>query len=803
MPPATKCFVAYPSRPESLSETIEAAVDLINGTQVVDATPWRSLAVTGRLVIKEICDAINANDLFMCDLTFLNPNVLFELGFAVARNKRIWLTIDSSYDLAIANYKQVKLLTTVGYSTYHNATEIVNAFLDEQPYGHLDRTLYADVIETLIGSGPRPPSLLYLKSSVNTEASARLTRRLHKSTIPMVTDDPAEITVQTLAWYAQAALSAHAVIAHLLDDTRSTTAPVQNAKYAFVSGLAHGLGKPLLMLAHSPYQPPFDYQELLRVHSSAGECVTILDAWLQPIEDAYHEDRQRYAEHRRDGDAALALRRIHLGDHIAENEQSQLLDYFIETASYTEALHASQSLVFVGRKGTGKTANLYKIANELGRDKRIHVCVVQPIDYDLEGVLRLLRLSLPVAEHGYLIESLWKFLIYTQIAISIYEDIRARPIHIPLEDEEANFARFVESEIAPVEADFTVRMEAAIADLCSVDFSAGPAAQRVKVSEILHDTIIARLRTELGRVLGSRERVCVLVDNLDKAWRPRQDLSELAEFIFGLLDVARAITQEFGRAGPSWRPLDLSLVVFLRSDIFSYIMAMAREVDKLSFSRIDWSDPRLLERIVEERFISSAGGDITPDDVWDRFFAPTVRGMPTRQYIMSRILPRPRDILYLCKASLAYSINHGHSRIEEVDVIAADKDYSEYAFRSLVAETKPVLPLVEELLVEFAGAPQVVSKGEVSRFMSRAAISTQGVNETLDLLTESLFLAPEVEPGRFEFLYDEARKNVLRSLGRATAQRTGHERYMINVPFHSYLGIEASSQPASLLPQMR
>jgi hypothetical protein len=790
--PTTKCFVAYPSRPESLAETIEAAVDLINGTQLVDATYWRSLRVTGRLVIKQICDAIDATDLFMCDLTFLNPNVLFELGYAVARNKRIWLTMDSSYDFATANYRQVRTLTTIGYSSYHNATDIVNAFLDGQPYAHLERTLYTDVIETLLGSRPRPPCVLYLKSAVNTEASARLTRLLRKSAIPIVTDDPAEVTVQTLAWYAEAALAANAVIAHLLDDTRSATDPVQNAKYAFVSGLAHGLGKPLLMLAHSPYEPPFDYQDLLRVHSSASECLDIAQSWLQPVEGAYHEDRQRYAEHRRDVDAALALRRIHLGDHIAENEQNELLDYFIETASYTEALHATQSLIFVGRKGTGKTANLYKIADQLARDRRNHVCVVQPIDYDLEGVLRLLRLIRPIAEHGYLIESLWKSLVYTEIAISLYQHITHRPAHIPVSEAEGDFARFVESEIVPLDADFTMRMEAAVGGLCGVDFTAGAASQRVRVSEVLHDKLIVRLRTELGRVLASRDRVCVLVDNLDKAWRPRQDLPELAEFIFGLLGVARAITQEFGRAGATWQPVDVSLVLFLRSDIFSYIIGTAREADKLSYSRIDWSDPGLLQRIVEERFISSAGREITPDDVWGRFFAPSVGGTPTRDYITSRILPRPRDILYLCKASLAYSINHGHSRIEESDILAADKDYSEFAFRTLVAETKPILPLAEELLLEFAGAPAVVSKDEISARMQKAAITSQAVDETLDLLTESLFLAPEVEPSRFEFLYDEARKRVLRSLGKTTAQQTGRERFMINVPFHTYLGIEAA-----------
>ncbi len=86
-------FFAFPSQHEHLVETIESSIAQINSTigDVVVLRSWRSLAVGGRVIIREICEAIDECELFLCDLTHLNHNVLFELGYAVAKDKRIWI----------------------------------------------------------------------------------------------------------------------------------------------------------------------------------------------------------------------------------------------------------------------------------------------------------------------------------------------------------------------------------------------------------------------------------------------------------------------------------------------------------------------------------------------------------------------------------------------------------------------------------------------------------------------------------------------------------------------------------------
>src|SRR5271156_4977711 len=90
-------FFAYPSDPASIGEVINAAISDINRTSCVVAKGWEECKVGGKVVIDEICHEIEESDIFCADLTGMNANVMFELGFAIAMNRRIWLGLDTSF----------------------------------------------------------------------------------------------------------------------------------------------------------------------------------------------------------------------------------------------------------------------------------------------------------------------------------------------------------------------------------------------------------------------------------------------------------------------------------------------------------------------------------------------------------------------------------------------------------------------------------------------------------------------------------------------------------------------------------
>ena len=83
--------------------------------------------------------------------------------------------------------------------------------------------------------------------------------------------------------------------------------------------------------------------------------------------------------------------------------------------------------------------------------------------------------------------------------------------------------------------EFSVRLDTTVSRLRNLGVAASAEKQRLGISERLHNDMLARLRSLLGRVLSSRSRVAILVDNLDKAWNQQTDLRVLSELLFGLL----------------------------------------------------------------------------------------------------------------------------------------------------------------------------------------------------------------------------------------------------------------------------
>ena len=111
-------FFAYPSEPPSIAEVIRTAIHDINRTGHVLMIGWEDCKVGGKVVIQEICREIDEAEIFCADLTGMNPNVMFELGYAIARNRRIWSALDTTFVDSKTHFDQLRILTTVGYSKY-------------------------------------------------------------------------------------------------------------------------------------------------------------------------------------------------------------------------------------------------------------------------------------------------------------------------------------------------------------------------------------------------------------------------------------------------------------------------------------------------------------------------------------------------------------------------------------------------------------------------------------------------------------------------------------------------------------
>jgi hypothetical protein len=782
-----KIFFAYPSKPEMRRETIVSAADAIGISGYVISVTWQDLGSPGRLAIEEILRAIDSSAVFACDITDLNQNVLFELGYAIGAKRRVWLTRDTTDENAARLWKQFGLLRSVYYLKYANSDQIVAGFERERPYRQVG-TLYDDLIAPSLAPST-PTRLFYFKSLHDTNASRALTRAIEETLAgrSLVATDPIEGSLKPLGWYAQELHNTRAAIVHFTGEGRFDSR-VHNARCALVAGLACGLGTPLLMLAEPGYEPPFDYQDLMYVYQNAKDCEQKASEWLAASLSAPQSASASPALSR-GAEMASALKSLRLGSHIAEDERATLVDYFVETRNYLEVLGGATT-VFVGRRGTGKTANFLRAAEELAGDKRNLVCAIKPPGYELDDVVRLLGSYRDQNQKGYMVESLWKYLLFTEIARAAAAEIRSRPVVPEPNSPEGQLLALASDPNGMLHEEFAVRLERGVRDLLATPTLQGVEERRIAISEALHEGVLRDLRDLLGRVLTGRRRVAVLVDNLDKGWDRDADRDVFSFFLLGLLGSIRQVASEFSKEDRWRRPVSVSLAVFLRSDIYSNVVKAARERDKLPVSELSWADHELLRRVIEDRYAATKDGQVDGSSIWANF-VPTIKEIPTKEWLTRMILPRPRDLVFLCNAAITNAVNRRHQIVQEADLIDALEDYSHFAVDSIVVEGEVTIPRIEDILYEFVGSEALQSESEVRGRIDAARSSSDRTSDVLDFLVQVSFLGLQAGRNTYRFLQNLEEQRRLDALARRFASSRGRpgRTFMVHPAFWTYLAI--------------
>jgi hypothetical protein len=787
-------FFAYASAPNSIPATIRIAIETINKTQKTKVMTWEELDIGGRYIIRQICDAIDDADFFCADITTINANVMFELGFAIARDKRIWLVRDESYLDSKDEFAQLRLLTTVGYRPYTNADQIIKGFFADKPHTTLTQTIFRESIEPLLGPSIPPVPFLYLKSLHDTEASVRVSRVMDELRPQPILDDPRESSVQPLYWYGQKILHAPGVLVHFLSPKREGSR-LNNARYALVSGLAMGFDRPVLLLSEqSDLLAPMDYRDQMKYYTTPPEAGKIAGEWLQEV--ATQSNISIFTPNKSSliGAVKLAteLKDFHqqLGEYVAENEAGQLPGYFVETTAHMDIINGTQK-IFVGRKGTGKTASLIQAAFEIGRETTNLVCILKPVGYEMDALSRLFASYKKSDQKGYVIESLWKYMLYTELALAAAKQIREVLFWQVSDPPQAKLLALIEEEDKALAGDFTVRLDTIVSRLEGVVTEGSAEKFQKGISEALHNTILSRLRSALSEVLSKKHQVILLIDNLDKPWTRKSDINHLTAFLAGLLTAAERVGEELRHGERNKNATKYNSAIFLRSDIFNRIVEEADEPDKISHTRLSWNDPELLLRVIEERYVSSHGPNSDPSEMWHKYFCSQVRGLPTRDYLVTRILPRPRDIVYFVKSAVSFAVNRKRDRVEERDVLDAEMQYSQYAWDSILVENSSFVPELERIMLEFVGGDSVLTQPLVRQHVSSAGIDAEKVDEVILHLVGLTFLGLEVAPNHFE--YADEKKELQKNLVLATrfANTAGAERrFQVNVPFRTYLELK-------------
>jgi len=118
-------FFLYPTKPSIIANTIELAVKRLTESEPhVSRKSWKSMDVPGRIIFCEVCKNMRFSSVVITDVTSLNFNLLFELGYALALGLPVIPIRDTSYIKDKRSFTQLGTLETLGYLDFINSESL-------------------------------------------------------------------------------------------------------------------------------------------------------------------------------------------------------------------------------------------------------------------------------------------------------------------------------------------------------------------------------------------------------------------------------------------------------------------------------------------------------------------------------------------------------------------------------------------------------------------------------------------------------------------------------------------------------
>ncbi len=347
--PSSEAFFIYPSTPTHLANTIKECVGRhresgASGTWLT----WEDLSVGGRIIFCEICKAMRGTGLVVGNITSLNFNVLFELGYAIGLRKPVLPIRDATYAAQKSQFDEIGIFDTLGYEAFTNSLNLAELVTNRH------KSTRAILLQP--GLNKNQP-IYFVRSPIDNDGSLKLFSSLKKSWFRFRTFDSRETPRLSLHDAYKQVFSSISVIAQLIDPER-TGAGVHNARAAFVCGMALAAGKHVLMFQEGNLTHPIDYRDIIIPYTDANNIPYFVEGFLSDTADTFQSIEETHVPL-----PTGLLERIDLGDAAAENEIKALGTYFVKTPQFQQARQGHARIV-IGRKGAGKTALFYGVRSQ-------------------------------------------------------------------------------------------------------------------------------------------------------------------------------------------------------------------------------------------------------------------------------------------------------------------------------------------------------------------------------------------------------------------------------------------------------
>ena len=672
----------YPSEPEIIAATIEESVrQLRMATGLRSWITWKEFGAAGQIIFCQICKALRFTKFAVADVTTLNFNLLFEIGYAIGLGLPVLPIRDTSYVKDSRVFAELGLVDTLGYFDFQNSADLVKEVSKGAPNQTLPQLLPVDT--------NRP--IYVVKSPVQSEGMIRLMSSVKKSGLRFRSFDARETPRLSLHDAFRQVSSSLGVVVHLMAPERAG-ATVHNARCAFVAGLALATQKRVLMLQETHITQPIDYRDVIRCYNSPKAVPDLLIPFIKSVVEMLQGSRFVPTSI-----PLTPLEKVDLGDFAAENEIIALQSYFVPTGQYNDVKRGHARLV-VGRKGAGKTAIFYGVRAAYWGHHSHLVLDLKPEGHQIVKLRETILNEVSPAVQLHILTAFWNYLLLMEIAHKIIlaeQQAAYRDPKLRVSYENVRVAYETHMIAGAEQGDFSERLLALVDGIAARKKAGVDLTQTGEVTQLIYRSDIRALNDAIGRYLtdSRKEDIWLLFDNLDKGWPIFDVTPQDVAVITSLLEATRKLQRQFES-----RSVILRVVVFLRNDIYDHLIQDPADRGKENPAILDWNDPEMMKEVVRRRIALSTDLDESFDELWRLFFASHVKGEESFLYILSRTLMRPREVLRFLRDCISVAVNRRHDQVTEEDILHAERSYSDDALVDLSLDLKDVRP-------EFANAP--------------------------------------------------------------------------------------------------
>ena len=392
-----------------------------------------------------------------------------------------------------------------------------------------------------------------------------------------------------------------------------------------------------------------------------------------------------------------------IGDLRAESDALMLDAAFVETSDYKTLIGSSERCIVVGRRGSGKSALVYRLLKHWRSDQDLKLVQIANEEDQVIGVRPFIeRFGSRFTHLRAGSRIVWRYALLMEIAAAMAPQYRfSKRLEPPLSDHLARWRGFSSGSSS--------RLYLLMRGL------GPPTSPSAAIGELAHTLEVDEIQNAVLKGLKSAKTRCaILIDKLDEGYEPDPlGVGMVDGLIQASIDSNTRLEDQ------------AHCTLFVRDNIFRAVAQLdpdySRNIEG-QVLRLHWDEYQLMAVIANRIRVAF---NLEPENdlkAWNRCTARELRGRDGFRKCLQLTLYRPRDIISLLNQAFHAANKQDRQQLIETDLDSTAREISSNRLDDLHKEYEAIFPGLLNFTNRFANTTREHTVADVYD-MTRAVIS--------------------------------------------------------------------------------